>query len=119
VIIDEFATRNTRFFDEQPGFATDYEHVVLDGNLRDPEIWRRIAEVVRAHGNDPIVILGSGDDGTNLHAALRVRKHHPQAYVIVRSFRTSPFMDEVASEAGAHPFNLGQLVQNGMPDGWL
>lgn len=119
VIIDEYATRNARFFEEQPGFASDYVHVVIDGNLRNPEIWSRISEVVHAHGSDPIVILGSGDDGTNLHAALRVRKHHPDAYVIVRSFRTSPFTAEIARDAGAHAFNLGELVQSGIPDGWL
>ena len=119
VIIDEHATRNARLFAERPGFAADYAHAVIDGNLRDPEIWGRITDVAHAHGSDPIVILGSGDDGTNLHAALRVRKQHPNAYVIVRSFRASPFTDEIAREAGAHAFNLGELVERGMPDRWL
>jgi voltage-gated potassium channel Kch len=119
VIIDEDGGRNARAFEEGPGFAADYEHVVLDGNLRDPEIWNRIAEIVREHGHEPVVVMGSGDDGTNLHAALRVRDQHPGAYVIVRSFRSSPFTEEVADEAGAHAFNLGGLIQAGMPHRWF
>jgi hypothetical protein len=119
VIIDEHATRNARAFQEEPGFSDAYARVVIDGDLRDPELWKRIGDIVHAHGNDPVVVLGSGDDGTNLHAALRVRSQHPGAYVIVRSFRTSPFTDEVATEAGAHPFNLGGLIESGMPEAWF
>ena len=119
VIIDEHATRNARAFEHEPGFAGDYDHAVIDGDLLDPEIWRRIAEVVRAHGHDPVVVLGSGNDGTNLQAALAVYKQHPDAYVIVRSFRTSPFTAEIAEEAGVHAFNLAELIERGMPEAWF
>jgi hypothetical protein len=119
VIIDDAAGKNARAFEEGPGFAEDYEHIVIDGDLRDANIWNRIGGVVRAHGHAPVVVMGSGDDGTNLHAALRVREQHPDAYVIVRSFRSSPFTEEVAREAGAHAFDLGGLIQSGMPDAWF
>ena len=119
VIIDEHATRNARAFEDEPGFAEDYERAVIDGDLLDPEIWGRIREVVLAHGHDPVIILGSGNDGTNLHAALSVYKQHPGAYVIVRSFRTSPFTAEIAQEAGVHAFNLAELIESGMPGAWF
>jgi len=119
VIIDDTAGKNARAFEEGPGFAGDYEHIVIDGNLRDPEIWKRIGGVVHAHGHDPVVVMGSGDDGTNLHGALRIREQHPGAYVIVRSFRSSPFTEEVAREAGAHAFDLGGLIGSGMPERWF
>jgi Trk K+ transport system NAD-binding subunit len=119
IIIDDDAGRNARTFEEGPGFAQDYEYLVIDGNLRDPDLWARIGGVVRTHGHDPVVVLGSGDDGTNLHAALRVREQHPDSYVIVRSFRSSPFTEEVAREAGAHAFNLGGLIASGMPQRWF
>ncbi len=119
VIIDEYATRNARAFEDEPGFSEDYNHAVIDGDLLNPEIWHRIGQVVRADGHDPVIILGSGDDGTNLHAALSVRKQHPGAYVIVRSFRTSPFTAEIAGEAGIHAFNLGELIESGMPEAWF
>ncbi len=119
VIIDELGTQKARAFAEEPGFRTDYDRVVLDGDLRDPELWRRTSEEVRSNGTNPVVILGSGDDGTNLHAALRVSKHHPGAYIIVRTFRASPFTTEVAEEVGAHAVNLRALIRNGMPASWF
>jgi voltage-gated potassium channel Kch len=119
VIFDEDVGKNVRAFAEWPGFSDDYEHIVLEGNLRDPELWRHIGGIARRHGHDPVVILASGDDDTNLHAALRVRRNHPGAYAVVRSFRTSPFLEEVAEEAGAHAFNLGGLIVSGMPDSWF
>ncbi len=119
VIIDDQAGRYVRAFEEGPGFSTDYEHIVIDGDLRDARIWKRIADIVRAEGHDPVVVVGSGEDGPNLHAALSVRKQHPGAYVIVRSFRRSPFTEEVAREVGAHAFNLGGLIGSGMPQRWF
>lgn len=119
VIIERHATRYARMFEEEPGFRGDYVREVIDGDLGDPDIWTRISEVVGEHGHDPVVVLGSGDDGTNLNAALRLRRLHPGAYVIVRSYRPSPFTVEVAQEAGAHAFNLAELIQSGMPEEWF
>jgi Trk K+ transport system NAD-binding subunit len=119
VIIDEDAALNARVFDEEPGFADDYERAVVDGDLLDPELWRRIGDVVRAHGHDPVVVMGSGNDGTNLHAALMVRKRHPGAYVIVRTFGASPFTAEIAQETGVQAFNLRELVGAAMPETWF
>ena len=70
-------------------------------------------------GNDPVIVVGSGNDGTNLQAALAVCKQHPGAYVIVRSFGTSPFTAEIAQEAGIHSFNLGELIEGGMTEEWF
>jgi Trk K+ transport system NAD-binding subunit len=119
VIVDEKATRNAREFDHHVGFADDYERLVIDGDLLDSDIWLRVGEVVDAGGYHPVVIMGSGDDGTNLHAALVVRRQHPSAYVIVRSFRASPFTAEMASDAGVHAISLAELIENGMPASWF
>lgn len=119
VIIDAQASRYARAFEEHPGFSGAYVREVIDGDLRDADIWDRIGEVVDAHGHEPVVVLGSGDDGTNLNAALRVRRQHPGAYAIVRSYRPSPFTAEVAEEAGAHAFNLAELIESGMPERWF
>jgi Trk K+ transport system NAD-binding subunit len=119
VIIDENASSHVLAFEEEPGFSEDYDRLLIEGNLKDPAIWLRIGKIVEAHGESPVVILGSGDDGTNLHAALRVRRQHPDAYVITRSFRSSPFTEEVAREAGAQAFNLAGLIGDGMPERWF
>jgi Trk K+ transport system NAD-binding subunit len=119
VIVDENSDQNVRGFADDPGFREGYDRDIIDGDLRDPEPWHRIRQLVHRHGHPPIVILGSADDGTNLHAALRVRFHHPDAYLVVRSFRRSPFTTEVANEAGAHEVNLAELIARGMPPTWF
>jgi Trk K+ transport system NAD-binding subunit len=119
VIIDEHATRNARGFEDEPGFSDDYERAVVDGDLLDREIWRRVGQVVSVHGHEPVIVVGSGNDGTNLHVALAVRKQHPGAYVIARSFEASPFTAEIAQEAGIHAFGLAELIESGMPEAWF
>jgi hypothetical protein len=119
VIIDEHAARHVRAFDEHPGFDPSYERSVIDGDLLDPEVWQRVGQTATAQGLDPVVILGSGSDGTNLHAAFLARSRHPGAYVIVRSFRASPFTAEVAEEAHLNAFDLAGLIREGMPPRWF
>ncbi|MDX1494730.1 MAG: NAD-binding protein [Longimicrobiales bacterium] len=119
VILDERASKNARHFEEEPGFSDDYERRVVDGDILDPDVWRDIEEAVNVRGRPPVIIIGSGEDRTNLHAALAVGRTHPDALIIVRSFRSSPFMEEVIAEVGAHRFNLGELIVEGMPESWF
>jgi Trk K+ transport system NAD-binding subunit len=120
VIIDQHATRNARWFDTEPGFDPSIQRTVIEGDLQDPEVWGRVAEIVERVGRpDPVIIVGSGDDGMNLHVGLSARKRHPGAYVVVRSFEASPFASEIASEAELQAFDLAGLIEDGMPDGWF
>ncbi len=119
VTIDERASEMARVFSDHPGFAQWYRHSVLDGDILDPEVWAGITDRIERSGSAPVFVVGSGDDGTNLQAALMARRRYPDAYVILRSFRLSPFTDEVAREAGVEAFHLGGLIANGMPERWL
>lgn len=119
VIVDERASDHARSFAEHPGFEGDYGRTVIDGDILRPEIWDRIQAVVSAQGHAPVVVLGTGVDGTNVQVALRVRTHHPDSYVIARTFRPSPFSAGIVEEAGAHAFHLGGLIEQGMPERWL
>jgi Trk K+ transport system NAD-binding subunit len=119
LIIDEAATRNARAFAERPGFHDDYRHAIVDGDVLDPDMWRRVGEAVREKRRDPVVVLGTGNDGTNLHAALLARKEHPTAYLIVRSFRASPFTEQIARETNLEAFDLAGLLRDGMPPAWF
>jgi Trk K+ transport system NAD-binding subunit len=119
LIIDEAATRKARAFRERPGFDDDYEHSVVQGDMLDPDVWRGVGEAARELGCDPVVVLGSGDDGTNLHAAFLARKELPKAYLIVRTFRASPFTEQVAEETNMEAFDLAGLLQDGMPPAWF
>ena len=119
VIVDEHASAMARFFGEYPGFDDRYARFVLDGDILDPEIWASIAGRIDASGSAPVFIVGSGNDGTNLQAALMARRRYPNAYVILRSFRLSPFTDEIAEAACVEAFHLGGLIASGMPERWL
>ena len=119
LMIDGNATRGVRAFEEFPGFDADYQRTVIDGDVLDPDIWQRVGAAVDEADMDPVVILGTGNDGTNLHAAFLAQKRHPGAYLIVRSFRASPFTAEIASEADFKAFDLAGLIQGGMPADWF
>lgn len=119
VIVDFDASERARAFEEYPGFSADYDRHVIDADLRDPQVWSRIGEIVSADGREPVIIVGAGDDRTNLDTALTLIKKYPGAYIIARSFRQSPFADEVSSDVGIHPFNIGDLIAEGMPGRWF
>jgi len=119
VIVDERAPEMARIFREFPGFSDRYIHTVHDGNILDPEIWAAIDARIQASGSAPVFVVGSWDDGINLQAALMARRRHPDAYVILRSFRLSPFTEEIARDASVEAFHLGGLIARGMPERWL
>lgn len=119
VIIDHDGQRNARVFERDPGFLDSLDHHVIDGDVLDPDVWRRVSEITGEISVPPVFILGSGGDGINLQAALTVRRDYPDAYIVVRGFRASPFREEVAREAGLHAVHLGRLVRDGMPDHWF
>ena len=119
VIIDEHAVENVRTFEYQIGFGDDYERSVIDGDILAPDIWTRIGEAIDEDGNDPVIVLGCGDDSTNLHAAFLVSKRYPTAYTIVRTFHASPFAVEIADDMDAHAFDLAALIEKGMPPRWF
>lgn len=119
VIVDARASRMARIFGEVPGFDDSYRHTVLDGDILDPEIWSGIAARIETSRSAPVFIVGSGNDGTNVQAALAARRRYPDAYVILRSFNLSPFTREIARDAGVEDFHLGGLIARGMPERWL
>lgn len=119
VVLDTNASLHARTFDDRVGFATDYERTVLDGDLRDPELWEWVDRAIQEHEDPPVIVLGSGDDGTNLQAALTAKDQYPEAFIVVRSFQESPFTAEIAREVGVFDFHLGELIAEGMPTSWF
>jgi voltage-gated potassium channel Kch len=119
VILDLDASLNVASFAEHPGFVDGYERRIIDGHVNHPAVWREIDEVVAADVGDPVIVVGTGDDGLNLHTALELRRRYPGAYVIVRSFGESPFTNEVTAAAGVLPFRLAELISHAMPRAWF
>jgi voltage-gated potassium channel Kch len=116
ILVDLDCRRKARLFDEEVGFAEGYRREAVDGDLRDPELWRRSEA---SFGAEPVIVVGSGDDGTNLHAALWLKARYPKAYVVARSFRRSAFAVELSQAAGFDVFSVAELVEESFPEIWF
>ncbi len=119
VIVDLEASHAASMFAQQVGFAKGYWHEVVDGDLRDPHVWRDIASKHDFAQCAPVFILGCGDDGVNLRAALWASETYPESYVVARSFYNSTFASEVARDANFHTFSVADLVTENIPDEWF
>lgn len=119
ILIDTEARLAARTFAESPGFHADHELRVIEGHLRDLEVWQQVDEVIRAEVGPPTIVIGTGDDGLNLQVALDLVRRYPDAHVTARSFADSPFAAEVAAQTGVSPFHLAELITNRMPPIWF
>jgi Trk K+ transport system NAD-binding subunit len=119
VLIDLECKRRAELFDEQVGFSGGYRRDFFDADLRDPEVWRTLAADCDFSQGEPAFVIGSGDDGANVHTALWLQKKYPNAFVVARSFRRSSFAEEISKEAGFEVFSVADLVTRSIPDGWL
>jgi hypothetical protein len=116
VIMDIEAGSRTAVFAQQVGFKDFYERQIIDGDLSDPRTWHRITGL---DAHEPVFVLGCGDDSVNLHTALWVKRAHPRAYVVARTFHRSSFAEELAREGGFMAFSVANLVAHSLPRSWF
>lgn len=119
VIVDLEATARAHIFQEQVGFASGYAREIVDGDIRDPLLWERVEQTVALAGLEPVFVVGSGIDESNLRIALRLSSRYPKALIIARSDRRWSFAEAFSAEAGIHTFSVAELVAESMPDTWL
>ena len=118
ILVDLHADANALAFAESPGFGDNPRHVI-EGHLRHPAVWQRVDELVARYTGEPVIIVGTGDESTNLHTALDLRRRYPEAHITVRSFARSPFAKDVATRARLQPFELAELISSSMPAAWF
>lgn len=116
VLIDERCERGALLFQDEVGFRDDYVRDVVNGDLRDPALWR---DIEHRFGEEPVFVIGSGDDGVNLHSALWLAQRYPKAYIVARSFRRSTFGDEIGVPGHLEVFAVADLVEQSLPDEWF
>lgn len=119
VIVDVDAERRVMVFEEEVGFSGDYRRDVLSGDLRDPSLWRTLADRVDLSHKEPVFLLGSGVDRTNLRTAMWLAQKYPRGFVMARSEARWTFAEEVSREAGIHTFSVAELVTQSMPMEWF
>ncbi|MCA9642579.1 MAG: NAD-binding protein [Myxococcales bacterium] len=119
LIVDTNAERACSEFAEQVGFTEGYERSVVEGDIKDPRLWRGLEESHQLSLCQPVIIVGSGDDATNLRAAIWLKQRWPSALVIARSFRASLFAEEVSRESGFEMVSVADLLLASMPESWF
>lgn len=98
IIIDLGAKRLARVFGEEVGFEKE-DHQRLQADLRDPETWGRVWKMIGETDSPPVFILGFGDDHVNVRTGLWLASSYPNAKIVARCFRTSPFTERIKTEA--------------------
>ncbi len=119
VMVDVDATRRAHIFDEQVGFAKDYRRYLIDGDMRDPNVWIELEAKCPLTGCEPVVIVGSGDDGTNLRTAMWLTSKYPDAHVVQRSFRRSTFAEQISDDCAFQTFSVADLLTQSLPAHWF
>jgi hypothetical protein len=119
VIVDMDAERRAMVFDEQIGFQDGYRLQIVPGDLRDPMLWKDLAKKLDLGRLEPVVVIGSGVDRTNLRTAMWLAGKYPKAFVVARSEGKWSFAEEVSREAGIHTISVAELVAQSMPEEWF
>jgi len=119
VVVDREAEQGVAVFEEQIGFRPGYAVDVRQADLHDPRLWTALDAKFGLAASEPVIVVGSGDPGENLRAALGLVARFPKARVVSRSFERSRFAEELAAGSGIEVFGVGQLVAENMPARWF
>jgi Trk K+ transport system NAD-binding subunit len=119
VVVDLEATRRSAIFEEQIGFTSTYERVLVDGDIRDPDVWKQVDAVLDPDRADPVFVVGSGQGRANIRIALTLRSRYPQSEVVGRSERPWAFAEAFSEDAGIQTLSVAQLVAASMPVSWF
>lgn len=117
-IIDRDAKQRAMIADEEVEGKRKYTRHTYEGDIDDPEMWRRIFKEVITGKEVPVFIVSTGDDQTNLRCAIWLRKHFPRALIISRTLAPSQFATGVCEEHNVISVNTSELVEASIPRAW-
>ncbi len=118
-VIDIDADRRVLVVDEQARIDAAYSRSVYQGNISHPVVWEQLSQDVDLTGNQPTVILGTGQEQDNLRTALWIKQNYPNAKIFVRTNDISKFALAVGGEHGIKNISITQLVEDHIPARWL
>jgi hypothetical protein len=75
VINDADARRRALGADDQMEFFRTYQREIVEGDLRDPEVWLQL-EKQQIKGSRTEFVLGTGEEADNLRTALSLRQQY-------------------------------------------
>lgn len=118
VIIDLEAEQQALIADEQLLGERKYSHHTYDGDIDDPEIWRRVFSEVVTDDEEPVFVITTGSDHSNLRCAIWLRRRFPDALIICRTMAPSSFARGVCEQHEVVSVNTAELVQTSIPHAW-
>ena len=117
-IIDLDAKQQALIADEQVDAERQYSRHTFQGNINDPEVWQRLLREVVTGKKEPLCIVSTGDDESNLRCAIWLRKRFPGALIICRTLAPSTFARVVCEQHAIVSVNTTELVQASIPHAW-
>ncbi|MHC4777289.1 MAG: NAD-binding protein [Planctomycetota bacterium] len=117
-VLDRDADEKVRMFLETFGFE-DRDVRPVQGNLHDPALWRKVQGDLREGENssrDPIVLVCTDNDVSNLSLALSIRRRHVKESVIYcRLFGEVSFETEMTKGHKIETFRVADLLRRNFP----
>lgn len=118
-VIDTDAKRRVLVVDEQERIEGSYQREIVEGDIADPDVWRRLSTTVDLSVGEPIIVLGTGNTAQNLRAGIWIKNNYPRAVVHVRTNGKSRLAAEVGKEYDINSISMTALVEQHMPAEWL
>ena len=119
LIIDQDAHRRVLVADEQIQFSESYRREQFEGDISNPEVWKRVRNAVDIEGDNTVFVMGIGREEQNLRTALWLRRQYPGAMIISRSSKESLFAAEVGKEHNIISISIAELVEQNIPSSWV
>ena len=117
-IIDRDAEQQALIADEQVETERKYSRHTYKGDIDDPEVWQRLFSEVVTGEEEPVFVITTGDDQTNLRCAIWLRKQFQNALIISRTLAPSSFAKGVCDQYDVVSVNTAELVEASIPHAW-
>jgi hypothetical protein len=118
-LIEQDAERRVMVTREQVAISSDFELMVLQGDISNPGVWQALQDGWSIAMDDTVYVLATNREEDNLRTALWLRNHNSQSLVIARLEKLSAFAEEVALDHDFTALSLDQLVEESITSEWL
>lgn len=118
-IIGLDAKRRIQVVDEQQDLKNFYRREVFEGDISHPEVWAKLKSKVDLDNTQPIIILCTNSEENNFRTSLWLKRKHPDAMVVARSYLPSKFAEDVSEQNNILNVSINKLVRESFPKDWL
>lgn len=118
-IIGVDAKRRIQVVDEQLQLNNFCRREIFEGNISHPEVWQQLRDKVDLANTQPIIILCTDSVEDNFRTSLWLKRKHPDAMIVARSYLPSKFAENVSDQYNILNVSIDQLVRENLPKEWL